>query len=85
MEKKTTEEIGEVLEAVWTLEEQGSATLDKVIHSAKTKVSDELLKKLESEGFLSVDSSGRLKLLPNGRQNAEKIIRQHRLKNQARD
>lgn len=79
MEKKTTEEIGEVLEAVWTLEEQGSATVDKVVHSAKTAVSDEFLKRLESEEYLSVDVSSRIKLLSKGRQIAEKIIRRHRL------
>jgi DtxR family Mn-dependent transcriptional regulator len=79
MEKKTTEEIGEVLEAVWTLQEQGSATADKVVRSAKTKVSEELLERLESEGYLAVDNSGRIQLLPEGRQIAEKIIRRHRL------
>ena len=79
MGRKTTEEIQEVLEAVWTLEEQGSATVDKVVRSAETTVSDELLGRLESEGFLSVNSSGRIRLLPEGRQIAEKIIRRHRL------
>jgi DtxR family Mn-dependent transcriptional regulator len=80
MEKKTTEEIAEVLEAVWTLQEQGSATLDKVADSANTKVSNELLNQLEVEGFLSMDrSSGRIRLLPEGRQTAERIIRRHRL------
>jgi DtxR family Mn-dependent transcriptional regulator len=79
MEKKTTEEIGEVLEAVWTLGEQGFATVDMVASSAKTKVSSELLKRLESEKFLSVDDSGRIKLLAEGRQIAERIIRRHRL------
>ncbi|MBN2321773.1 MAG: metal-dependent transcriptional regulator [Acidobacteria bacterium] len=79
MGRKTTEEIQEVLEAVWTLEEQGSATVDKVVRSAETTVSDELLGRLESEGLLSVNSSGRIRLLPEGRQIAEKIIRRHRL------
>ena len=79
MEKETTEEIGEVLEAVWTLQEQGDVTVDKVIHSAKTTVSDELLKQLEHEGLLTVGDTGRIKLLPEGRQIAEQIIRRHRL------
>ena len=79
MENKTTEEIGEVLEAVWTLEEQGTATVDKVAHSAKTTVSDELMKKLETEGFFTVDDAGRIKLLEKGRRSAEQIMRQHRL------
>jgi len=79
MAKKTTEEIGEVLEAVWTLEEQGAATVDKVVHSAKTTVSDDLLRKLESEGFLTVDGGGGIRLQPKGRKTAEQIIRRHRL------
>ncbi|MEJ2246338.1 MAG: metal-dependent transcriptional regulator [Acidobacteriota bacterium] len=79
MENRTTEEIAEVLEAVWTLQEQGHATADKVIHSAKTTVSDELLKKLQSEGFLAVDNAGRIRLLEKGKNTAEQIIRRHRL------
>lgn len=79
MEKKTTEEIGEVLEAVWTLQEQGDVTVEKVVHSAKTTVSDELLKQLEREKLLTADNAGQIKLLPEGRQIAEQIIRRHRL------
>ncbi len=79
MEKKTTEEIGEVLEAVWTLQEQGIATVDKVVRSAKTKVSEKLLAQLQEEGMVAVDDTGRVHLLPGGRQIAENIIRRHRL------
>ena len=79
MDKKTTEQIGEVLEAVWTLEEQGVVTIDKVIDSAKTTVSDDLLKQLKGEGYIAMEEAGRIKLLQKGRQVAEKIIRRHRL------
>jgi len=79
MEKKTTEQIGEVLEAIWTLEEQGGATVDKVAHSAKTTVSEGLLKRLEDEGFLTMDEAGQIRLLQKGRHTAEQIIRRHRL------
>jgi len=79
MEKKTTEEIGEVLEAVWTLQEQGSATVDKVVHSAKTIVTNALLKQLEIEGFLAINNSEEIRLLEKGQQIAEQIIRRHRL------
>ena len=79
MEKKTTEEIGEVLEAVWTLQEQGIATVDEVVRSAKTAVSEKLLAQLQEEGMVAVEDSGRINLLPNGRQIAENIIRRHRL------
>ncbi|MEJ2110082.1 MAG: metal-dependent transcriptional regulator [Acidobacteriota bacterium] len=79
METNTTEQIGEVLEAVWTLEEQGTATVDKVTLNAKTTVSDELLKQLEKEGFLSTEENGRVRLLQKGKKIAEQIIRRHRL------
>lgn len=79
MEKKTTEEIGEVLEAVWTLQEKGTATVDSVIQKAKTTVTDQLLKQLAGEDFLAADNAGIIKLLPKGRQIAERIIRRHRL------
>ena len=79
MEKKTTEEIGEVLEAVWTLQKQKAATVENVIENAKATVSKEFLKELESEGLLEADDSGHIKLLPEGLRLAEQIIRRHRL------
>ena len=62
MDKMATEQIAEVLEAVWTLEERESATVDKVVHSAETTVSDTLLKQLVSEGLLAVDEEDRIRL-----------------------
>lgn len=79
MEKKTSEQIGEVLESVWTLEEQGDATVDRVRKSAKTTVSDDLLKQLESEGYFALEEGGKIRLLQKGRHSAEQIIRRHRL------
>ena len=79
MANKTTEEFAEVLEAVWTLQERGDASVDRVKHSAKTTVSDELLKRLTSEGFLVVDDKGQVKLLEKGKKTAAQIIRRHRL------
>ena len=37
MENRTSEEVTEVLEAVWTLQEQGTATLEKVIQNAPSQ------------------------------------------------
>lgn len=79
MENKISEEIAEVLEAVWTLQEQGEATIEKVIREANTKVSDALIAKLASEGLIVVNESKHVRLLPKGREITEQIIRRHRL------
>lgn len=79
MENRTSEEITEVLEAVWTLQEHEPATLDKVIENAPIKVSDELIATLSREGLIEIDDQKRLRLLPKGLEMAEKIIRRHRL------
>jgi DtxR family transcriptional regulator, Mn-dependent transcriptional regulator len=78
MENRTSEEIAEVLEAVWILEEQGAGTIDEVIRNAAIKVSEGLLIALSNEGLIAMDA-GRVRLLPKGRQLAEQIIRRHRL------
>jgi DtxR family transcriptional regulator, Mn-dependent transcriptional regulator len=79
METKISEEVAEVLETVWTLQEQGIVTLDKVISRAATTVSDELLGTLSREGLIEVEGAKSVRLLPKGLQMAEKIIRRHRL------
>jgi DtxR family Mn-dependent transcriptional regulator len=78
-EERMSEEIAEVLEAVWTLQEQGAATVEKVFSSAGISVSQELQKTLMQDGLLSIDDAKRVRLLPKGRQTAERIIRRHRL------
>jgi DtxR family Mn-dependent transcriptional regulator len=79
MENKTSDEMAEVLEAVWTLQEQGSSTVDQVLRDAAGPVSRELLETLAAEGLLAVDDSNHVRLLPKGRMMAEQIIRRHRL------
>ena len=79
MENRTSEEIAEVLEAVWTLQEQEAATLENVASNAAVKVSEGLITTLSGEGLIVVDDARRVRLLPKGRQLAEKIIRRHRL------
>ncbi len=79
MKNTTSEEITEVLEAVWTLQEQDVATLDKVVSNAPIKVTDEIIAKLRDEELISIDDANQVRLLPKGRQLAEKIIRRHRL------
>ncbi len=79
MENRTSEEIAEVLEAIWTLQEQGPATVEKVVSNAATQVSDGLIAALSREGLITIDDAEHVRLLPKGRQMAEQIIRRHRL------
>ena len=79
MKDTTPEEITEVLEAVWTLAEQETPTLEKVIRNAPIQVTRELLTKLGNDGLLQVDDQQTVRLLPKGREQAEQIIRRHRL------
>ena len=79
MENKISEEVAEVLEAVWTLQEQEEPTIEKVVHYANTEVSDTLIATLTSEGLIDVDDAKRVRLPPKGRKMAEQIIRRHRL------
>jgi DtxR family Mn-dependent transcriptional regulator len=79
MDNRTSEEVAEVLEAVWTLQEQQAATLDEVYRNAATTVSNGLFDRLRNDGLIEIDESGNVKLLPQGRELAEQIIRRHRL------
>ncbi len=79
MENKISEEVAEVLETVWTLQERGIVTLDKVVNNAATTVSKDLIDNLKSEGLIDIEDATRVRLLPKGLQMAEKIIRRHRL------
>jgi DtxR family transcriptional regulator, Mn-dependent transcriptional regulator len=78
METKISEEVAEVLESVWTLQEQGAATLEKLIGYQAIEVSDELLDRLRNDGLLEIEEK-RVRLLPKGLKMAEQIIRRHRL------
>ena len=79
MENRISEEIAEVLESLWTLQEQNAATVEKLISSACIPVSEELLETLNRDGLLTVDDTKGIRLLPKGRDMAERIIRRHRL------
>lgn len=79
MDNRIPEEIAEVLEAIWTLQEQEDATIEKVVREADTKVSDTLIGTLSREGLIAVDDAKHMRLLPKGRKMAEQIIRRHRL------
>lgn len=73
------QEIVEVLEAVWTNEEQGCSATDKIIADAKTDAAAEALAACERDGYLEQRNGRELRLTALGRQTAEEIIRRHRL------
>lgn len=78
MEKVISEPMAEVLETLWKLEERGDSHVDAVRREAATPVDDGLLESLSRHRMIEIDS-GRVTLLPAGRERAEQIIRQHRL------
>ncbi len=79
MNKTITHDMAEVLEALWTLEEKGSATSDGLSLEAVTIVSRELLQVLSDESLIAFEGKNDVRLLPAGKTLAEQIIRRHRL------
>ncbi len=79
MNKTITHDMAEVLEALWTLEEKGSATIDGLSLEAVTIVSRELLQVLSDESLIAFEGKNDVRLLAAGKTLAEQIIRRHRL------
>ncbi len=73
-----THQMEEVLEAVWTAEEQGDTNLDRVAERADLPVTSELLDELRGHSLIET-KKGKLILTPEGRGRAREIIRRHRL------
>ena len=73
-----SQEVVEVLEAVWTSREKGSSSAAAVAADAQVEVTEALLDECEREGYLT-RHGGELKLTPQGRRVAEEVIRRHRL------
>jgi DtxR family Mn-dependent transcriptional regulator len=69
----------EILEAVWTLEEEGGASLSDVRRIAHAEVTDHLLQQIEREGLIEISQADRVNLTSRGRALAAPIIRRHRL------
>lgn len=76
---KLPEQLAEVLEALWTLEEKGQGTLDDISREAATEVTQELLEALRQQNLVNLEDGQRFKLAKAGRKLAERIIRRHRL------
>lgn len=76
---KLPEQLAEVLEALWTLEEKGQGTLDDISREAATEVTQELLEALRQQNLVNLEHGQRFKLAKAGRKLAEQIIQRHRL------
>jgi DtxR family Mn-dependent transcriptional regulator len=79
MPDRLPEQLGEILEALWTLEERGPYTLEDLSHEATAEISEELLETLKREELVTVDGGRHVRLAKAGRKMAERIIRRHRL------
>jgi DtxR family transcriptional regulator, Mn-dependent transcriptional regulator len=73
-----TQQMEEVLEAVWTAKEQGSTTWKQVASMAKVSLTFDLMKSLLDEHLLE-QKDEHLDLTPEGKVLAREIIRRHRL------
>jgi DtxR family transcriptional regulator, Mn-dependent transcriptional regulator len=79
MKSEISEEVGELLEALWTQEEKQSLSVEDIGREAALKVPEAVLQKLQDDRFIAIDNTKRIKLLENGRILSEQIIRRHRL------
>jgi DtxR family transcriptional regulator, Mn-dependent transcriptional regulator len=77
--RKLTEEMAEVLEALWTMEEQGISSFSEAAPPVARDVTPHILESLRREDLIELGSGGKATLLPEGRALAEGIIRRHRL------
>jgi DtxR family Mn-dependent transcriptional regulator len=68
----------EILEAIWNAEEEGEFTLDAVRRHCPEEVSDLNLQQLETEGLV-IRQGERILFTPEGKRQAQGVIRRHRL------
>ena len=73
------EHLGEILEMLWTLEEQGREALEGVLLDSAKGVGPDLLAALQRQGLVAIDGARRIRLAAAGRRLAEQIMRRHRL------
>jgi DtxR family Mn-dependent transcriptional regulator len=76
---KLPEQLVEILEALWTLEEKGQGTLNDISREAAAEVTQELLEALRRQNLIVIEDGQRVRLANAGRKLAEQIIRRHRL------
>ncbi len=77
--RKLREDMAEVLESLWTMEEQAPSSSSRALRPGEPGATPHVLESLRRENLIALDSGGRATLLPEGRKLAEGIIRRHRL------
>ncbi len=68
----------EILELLWNLREQGRGRLDEVVQESAEGEAAELLRKMESDGWIAVRDE-KVIFREEGERRAEEVIRRHRL------
>lgn len=76
---KLPEQLAEVLESLWVMEEEGGGIPRDFCHGEGTAATGEQLEDLRRRNLITVDETGEVGLTRGGRNLAEKIIRRHRL------
>ena len=70
--------VDEILELIWTLIEDGKATVDYVIKKSEDPLAATLLKDIESSGLVLIQNNN-IAFRGSGEKRAEEIIRRHRI------
>lgn len=70
--------IEEVLEAIWTAEEKGDRSQEQVQKDAQFDLEESILEELRDRGLVTLQEDG-IHLTFRGREEAQKIVRRHRL------
>jgi DtxR family Mn-dependent transcriptional regulator len=68
----------EVLEAIWTLREEGKHTWSQIIEACEIDGCEETLKDLARTGWIEIKDQS-VELLPKGDKRARELVRRHRL------
>jgi len=72
------QKVEEVLEAIWNADEAGAFTLDAVRAHCPEEISEANLQELEADGLV-IRQGERILFTPEGKEQAQGVIRRHRL------
>jgi len=70
--------VEEILEAIWTAEEKGDRSAEQVQRDARFNLEESLLEELKARGLIVLKEDG-IHLTSQGREEAQQILRRHRL------
>jgi DtxR family Mn-dependent transcriptional regulator len=79
LKEKLPEEMAEILEAIWSQEENRGSSSTGAVCNPSIEFNDDQLRTLSTQNLIEIEPGSRVKLLPAGREMAEQIIRRHRL------